>query len=152
MNESNNRRKGALIFGLSAVLCLAENLFLYRAGVFSGVQLVPSILGVVFGLYFLLLAKETLPAYYDENRISCYSDGFFRMNVPGLCFNNRNWPHILRVGRVWAVAVCVGYPALWGVFSLALPEFWSRFGLFVTLALVLGGLFIPMYAVGKKFE
>lgn len=33
-----------------------------------------------FGLYFCVFTKEKLPKYYDDNRISYFSDGFLRMH------------------------------------------------------------------------
>lgn len=46
--------------------------------------LVAELLSVIFGLYFCLFAREKLPAYYDENKISSYSSGVFRMNLAGV--------------------------------------------------------------------
>lgn len=72
------------------------------------------LLGAVFGLWFCFFLKERLPAFYDGNRISFVSDGAFRMNVPGVHFNNSNWPHIVRVGRVWSLAVRACAPGVSG--------------------------------------
>ena len=112
------------------------------------------LLGAVFGLWFCFFLKERLPAFYDGNRISFVSDGAFRMNVPGVHFNNSNWPHIVRVGRVWSLAVM----GLWPLVYLAAMQF-SPAGLAggmvmlcLTLALTLGGLFLPMVVVGRKYE
>ena len=46
--------------------------------------LVAELLSLIFGAYFFLVAKEWLPAYYDENRLNFYNDGFFRMSIPAL--------------------------------------------------------------------
>ena len=54
-----------------------------------------SLFGLIFGIYACFSAKEKLPAYFDENQISAMSDGMFRMNLPGVHFNNSNWKHIL---------------------------------------------------------
>ncbi|MDO5349889.1 MAG: helix-turn-helix transcriptional regulator [Lachnospiraceae bacterium] len=114
--------------------------------------LTSTLLSMIFGGYFCFFAKVKLPAYYDEHRICAYSDGFFRMNVPGLSFNNRNWPHILNVGRIWAAAVMIAYPVFHYAMMTLLPELWSILELSVMLLLTLGGLFIPIYMVGKKFQ
>lgn len=45
------------------------------------------LLAAIFGLYFCFFAKDKLPKYYDENKISAVQDAPFRMNVPGLYFN-----------------------------------------------------------------
>ena len=107
---------------------------------------------VVFGIYFWIFAKEKLPAYYDENKISAFSDGFFRMNVPGVHFNNSNWKHILHGLRIWSVAVSVGYPVVTFLLDRYLPV--SGFGnlayLIPTFAAVFS-VFIPVYVLGKKY-
>lgn len=117
-----------------------------------GVGLVEA-LCLFFGGYFCVLVRETLPSYYDENKIHVYSDGIFRMNFPGITFNNRNWPHILKVCRIWMLAVPVAdlpaYALLWWLtkgaawFALAWPM--------VSVALCCG-FFIPVAIVGKKYE
>ena len=104
-------------------------------------------LSLIFGAYFWCFARERLPAYYDENRITSYSDGFFRMNIPGMRFHNGNWPHIVRVGRIWSAVSLIAAPPV----CLLL----SRFALVADKALLLiylGGLFVPMLVVGKKYE
>lgn len=45
---------------------------------------------MIFGVYFTFFVKEKLPVYYDQNNISQYSHGAFRMNIPGVVFNNSN--------------------------------------------------------------
>ena len=71
----------------------------------------------LFGAYLYLFVKERLPSYYDENVIHAYSDRFFRMNFTFVAFNNRNWPHILRVGRIWCALVFVLTPVVYAVVS-----------------------------------
>ena len=146
------KKQRILLFCVCLAISCIENMFLFSKGLFTSTLLVFDLLGLIFGVYFLLFAGEKLPAYYDENKISSYSDGFFRMNVPGVSFNNSNWPHILNVGRIWTMAVLAAYPAIYGAFCLLLPDVWNYIGTFATLAIVLGGLFIPMYIVGRKYQ
>ena len=82
------------------------------------------LLAAIFGLYFCLFAKERLPAYYDENCIHSFSDGPVRMNLPGVCFNNHNWPHILQALRIWSVVAMAAAPALYLLLGALLPESW----------------------------
>ena len=49
-------------------------------------------LSFLFGAWFLLFARETLPAFYDENKINYYSQGPFRIHIAGVYFNNRTGP------------------------------------------------------------
>ena len=105
-----------------------------------------------FGGWLQLLVKDTLPAYYDEHKIHTYSDGFFRMNLAGIRISNRNWPHILRAGRLWTFFVPIVFPVLFvfiqQIFS---PEVWSGGKLYFTLLAVLG-LFLPILITAKANE
>ena len=105
-----------------------------------------------FGFYFCVFAKEKLPRYYDENRISSFSDGFLRMNLPGVYFNNRNWPHIVRAGQLWAMIGLIAAPAVFFLMTRFLPEVWDAAAVYIILILILGGLFIPMTVVARKYE
>lgn len=82
----------------------------------------------------------------------------FRMNVPGVYFNNRNWPHVLNALRTWACLTLASWIPFcflvrWGA-SLVLPEGKPVIAAMVLFCLleILGGLFIPVVVVGKKFE
>lgn len=109
-------------------------------------------LALMFGCWAWLGIKERLPYYYDQDRISFYSDGIFKLSMPGLAFNNRNWPHIVRALRVWTVAAALLPPVMsaagWRVFG----ESWVRWENFLFLGLFLGGLFLPVYLLGRRYE
>ncbi|MFU0831384.1 MAG: HTH cro/C1-type domain-containing protein [Oscillospiraceae bacterium] len=108
-------------------------------------------LSLLFGGWFCLFAKETLPAYYDENKIHYYSDGIFRMNIAFVHFNNSNWPHILNVTRTWFTVVSVVFPMIYLTVSSFFPLVWNFGKLYITLFSVLGFL-IPLIVVGKRYE
>lgn len=146
------KHKRIFLFSICVIVSCIENLFLYVNGLMSDTILLSDLMGVLFGAYFYFLAKEKLPAYYDENKISTYSDGIFRLNVAGLALNNSNWPHILHVIRIWTMAILVGYPLIYGIIQTLLPTAWSNMELFLALVIMLGGLFIPVYNVGKKYQ
>ena len=74
------------------------------------------------------------------------------MNIPGVTFNNSNWPHIVRTGRIWACLTMVLYPLLSLLLFFAMPVLWPKAETAVFLLLILGGLFLPLYAVGKKYQ
>ncbi len=108
---------------------------------------------LVFGFLFCFVVRERLPQYYDENKISYFSDGFLRMHMPGVAFNNRNWPHILKAVRVMTMVTAVSYPLLF----IVLTFFVEKDKLFVsslplTLAFALGGFIIPIYAAAWKHK
>jgi len=104
-----------------------------------------------FGGWLCLFVKETLPAYYDDNKICIYSDGIFRMNMAGIRFNNSNWPHILSAGRTWLLTVCVVFPLLYFMVKSLFPVVWERgYTAFVLTACL--SFFIPMMIAAKRYE
>lgn len=107
----------------------------------------------LFGIYFIFFAKEQLPNYYDENRISAVSDGVFRMNLAGVSINNSNWPHILRVGRLWGSCGGIVLAAFNLILRLWFPQLLqSIFVVQGILIFYLLALFLPIYIVAKKYE
>lgn len=114
--------------------------------------LTPVILGIVFGAYFCYGAAMTLPPYYDQYKINGLYDGPFRMHVPGLRFSNRNWPHIVTVGRIWSCATTVGIPLLTLLAHLMRIDRQMRIVPAVLTVVSILGLFVSIYAVGKKYE
>ncbi len=111
-----------------------------------------AILSLLFGAYFCFFVRLKLPGYYDHDRIGAVYDGVFRMNIPGLSLNNRNWPKIVLVGRCWICAMAALWP--WIVLGLGTfaPDFWAAAERPAALLLTLGGLVVPMYLVGKRYE
>lgn len=158
--SKEKKRKHWLIFGVCVLAVLTEWLICFLAsGSFQQMFLLNSglftlqILDLVFAAYFWIRAKDQLPSYYDENRICCYNDGFFEMNMPGLSFNNRNWPHILRVCRIWSLLGATVFPFCCLCISLLLPGGFGRIlSTGILLLFSLGGLFVPVYIVGKKYQ
>lgn len=107
---------------------------------------------LILGGYYFIFAKQRVPAYYDENKISAYYDGMLRMNFPGVHINNRNWPYIIRTIRITVASQLMGYPLLYLLVMICLPEIWQAWSQYISLAAVLCGLFIPIYVMGKKYE
>lgn len=150
------KRKHLLIF----ILCTAAAAFewlacflfrdIYKALLFKESILTMQALGLIFSAYFLIRAKERLPDYYDENKISGYHDGLFEINLPGIYFNNQNWPHILRIGRIWSVLEAAVFPLAGLLFGWLFPKIWMAVGFFAILAACLG-MFLPMYAAARKY-
>lgn len=152
---SNRKKRGLQLLLCTAIGLLEIGLLLwigYAPEELSLSLTTMMLLMAFFGLYFCCFARETLPKYYDDNRISSFSDGFFRMNVPGVCFNNSNWPHILRVGQLWSMIGLVASPLLFFVMRTFFPGLWQTAWTFIILLTALGGLFLPIVIVGRKYE
>lgn len=152
---AERRKKRIIAYVLCLGIVVLEITILFLLGftgenISSNLMLVEPML-LVFGAYFCIFAQETLPSYYDKNKISGYYDGVFRMNMVGLNFNNRNWPHILRVLRIWTLCVPVVFPIIFAVCYTLSPNVWDAGKVFFTLAPCLG-MFIPVYIVGDKYE
>lgn len=148
-------RRGVQLALCAAVGC-AEIWLLTRLG-YSLAELSSYLLTVMglmagFGLYFCVFAREKLPEYYDQYRISAFSDGILRMNLPGVCFNNRNWPHIVQAGQLWALFGLPAAPAVFYLLDVLIPQDWISVRILLVLAFSIGGLFVPMVYVGRKYE
>ena len=106
---------------------------------------------VIFAI-FALLTKEKLPDYYDQNKIYGHTNGFFRIQIPGVAMNSHNYPYILFVIKIWAVSMMTLYPLLYSVLGYVFAEQWSSIEERVCLVIMLGSMFVPLAIVGKKFE
>ncbi len=109
-------------------------------------------LSIFMGLFFCFFLKETLPSYYDENKIHGHLYGIFRIQLLDVAFNNHNYPYILFVGRMWSVCMITLFPIIYVILSHIFEKNWHQLDEIITLILILGTLFIPMYIVGKKYE
>lgn len=146
------RSKWPVFYGLSFLAGCAGMLLNDVAGKPLEILATFMSLCAVFGAYFCIFVKTKLPAFYDENHINVFYDGVFRMNMPGLKFNNRNWPYIVKAIRVWACVSMVIFPILSVAASNIGLKGWNKMGDRLLLVLFLCGLLIPVYVIGKKHE
>ena len=97
------------LYGVSVVLGLVETAAVWAVGL-AGTEgammllIINVIFGIVYGAYTLFWMPETLPRYYDENHVCNFAQGAFHMHIPGVYYNNRNWPYVLRAFRAWSMA------------------------------------------------
>lgn len=150
------KKKYALLFGGSCLFSLLE-LFAgswYLAENFSQDLLIFEALCFFFGGYLWFFAQERLPRYYDENNISAYSHGPFRINLAGIHFNNSNWPKLLTYMRIWFTAALVVMPVIFIlIFMLSGSFSWNVNWVNKAFVLLfLAGLFVPMYYLGRKYQ
>lgn len=148
------RRRWALWYFAALALGVLGTLALLRAGRLdaatgsNGATLL--LLAAVFGAYFGFWAPGRLPDYYDEHFIDIFTDGPLRVHITGLALNNCRWPHMLRACRLWALAVLAGTPALQLLLSLLPAPLAPWVGLAATLAVALGGLFLPFVLIARR--
>lgn len=111
-----------------------------------------AILMLIFGGWFCFFAKDLLPVYFDENKINYYSQGIFKMHLPGLAFNNSNWGYICTVMKSATLSIAAVYPMIcFGVINFAGIEMWTHLQN-ITVFAVLGVMVSMIYFVGKKYE
>lgn len=114
--------------------------------------IVTELLTAVFGAYFMFFCKKRLPKYFDENKISAYSDGFFRLNIPGVYYNNRNWPYIIKNARISLMVVMVALP----IASILVRTFFKGSLLYVLITMFswssIIGIFAPIYFGAAKYK
>ena len=139
---------------LAAALLLLRPLLRGRLSAALGYYLwLPVLLRLclLFGAWLCFRVKERLPAYYDQNNISFYGDGVFRINLAGVRFHNGNWPYIIRAMRVWLLGLMVLFPVLWGV----IHSLWPGHALTLEMPLTmicLFGMLIAAIVAGKRHE
>ena len=91
------------------------------------------------------------------------SDGILRMNIPGVAFNNSNWPNIVGYIRMWCIVCMMFLPAVfifsWNVIIDVLFEIGLHTDTAINMAIMgfsiaflMFTLCIPIYFIGKKYE
>lgn len=151
-----HKKNWILVYLLCFFISIAEIIMLVVSGISladmrEDVLLITALM-LIFGGWFCFFAKDLLPVYYDGNKINYVSQGIFSMHLPGLSFNNGNWPQICTIFKIWTLAWAVLYP-LAGVvvinFSgIVLWNVLKKILFFIAMA----GMFISTYVVGKKYE
>lgn len=149
---------GAAVIGLVACLVIDQyfSQFCEINPMAVPMPLMFPLFGFIFGIYACFFAKEKLPSYFDENKISAYSDGMFRMNMPGVHFNNSNWKYILGWLRIWSILVMILGPVIWFVAcwcsqSMEWVSVYAGSSTVTGVGLLIS-LFVPIYYVAKKYE
>lgn len=159
--RAKRRKRNISIYFLCVVICVIEFLCIYHPfrdihAIIGNIELLPLFMivffSISFGAYFWIFIKEKLPSYYDENEINVYVDGLLHMNMPGVVFNNNNWPYIVKALRGWSVCGMVVIPLVHWFITMMLRPFSSMVRLVLLLTYILGGLFIPVYILGKKYQ
>jgi len=107
------------------------------------------VVSIFLGAYFTFVVKDRIPGFYDDNKINFYTDGFMKLNMPGLYFNNSNWPYIVVYIRYWSYSLNIAVPVFFFVFDRFIPIYLTGI---LCLVIVMTTLLVPIYAIGKKYE
>lgn len=160
MGRPQIKKKHVFIYLGCAGIALVEMFLLYLLRDKADMEVFPDLFPVYmmmgmmmfFGIYFWFFMKEKLPAYYDEQKVNVYVDGVMHMNLPGVYFNNRNWPHMVRAFRMWSSVGMIVLPIIFVIFSIVFSTLKPLSDIGILLVLFLGSLFIPPYLLGKKYQ
>lgn len=160
--RAKKRKKNTLMYLLCVFICFIELICIYPVhdiqAIIGNIELMPVFMIVLFsvgfGAYFWIFIKEKLPSYYDENEIGVYVDGILHMNVPGVVYNNNNWPYIVKALRGWSVFGMVVLPIIYPLFMMLLRPMSTMpmVQLLIMLGYIIGGLFLPVFVLGRKYQ
>ncbi|MFV0519360.1 MAG: helix-turn-helix domain-containing protein [Lachnospirales bacterium] len=151
INKSN--RQNIFIFSI-IVFALEVFIFLvlgYKINELLNELGVVVLMVLVVSGYFAYVIKDTLPTYYDENKISFYHQGMLKMSIVNLKFNNSNWKYVIKTMQMSLSCILVLYPLFYLTISWFYPEYWNV-GKKVGILIYMTVLFLPSYIVGKKYE
>lgn len=150
------KKKHVLIYVACVVISIIEILTIYQLQDELDIWVFPPAMiagmAMFFGIYFWFFIREKLPAYYDEYKVNVYVDGMMHMNLMGVYFNNHNWPHIVKAFRIWSVLGMTVFPVIDVLWCIIFSGAGLLSDLGILLFLVLGGLFIPTYVLGRKYQ
>lgn len=152
--KSESLKKRLIIYLACFAVGAAATFYFYKH---NGAQyyqslIVIEILTAIFGAYFMFFVKERLPKYFDENKISAYSDGFFRLNIPGVYFNNRNWPHIIKNARISIMVVMAALPIAAILVRTYLKGSLPYIMITTFSWSAVMGIFVPIFFGGAKYK
>lgn len=92
-----------------------------------------------------------LPRYYDENRIAQFAQGAMHIHIPGVYYNNRNWPYVLRAFRVWSMVSMLLLPPCLAAAGMLEPPIGENVVVAVFAVYILS-LFVALVWPAKKYE
>lgn len=149
-----NKRKWQVSWSVSLIIVLIEFMFLwlldYPIEDIKGIVCVSCIM-MIFSSWSCFFAKE-LPKFYDEQKVNFVSQGIFRIHMPGLVFNNSNWPKILNAMRFFSLIIAIGIPLYYYASMLIggyeLFENLNIYAASVVILIIIGSI----YYLRKKYE
>ena len=144
------------VYLVCCVLGIIEALAVWRLGLAPTEMAQTSLVlgvgfGVIYGAYAFFWMTETLPRYYDENRIAQFAQGAMHIHIPGVYYNNRNWRYVLQAFRVWSMASMLLLPPCLAVAGQLDPSTGGK-ATVVTFAAYILSLFACIVVPAKRHE
>lgn len=156
LNTIRQRKKiWLIIYVISVLIVLSEIVLLFVSGISANKvidSLFVSFIFLIFAGWVCVFVKELLPTYYDENKINFVSQGVFRINMPGLSFNNGNWPYILFLFRVFTLSsiLLLSIVSYFTIMFVGITV-WLNIQKIISIILMVI-LVVCTYFIGKKYE
>lgn len=156
-NEFMDKRRTYrnILFLVSLVIMVMEITYLIKNNYFPETLLKSRfpmmIVALVLLSYFTFFVKTKLPIYYDNNKISFYSQYGVRFHIAGLALNNNNWQKIINTVCISTTSYMIIAPII-----IYLQSAYVLFN-YSTLEGILGAyliftIVIPTYVVGKMYK
>ena len=154
-NTIRQRKKNWIFaFLISIGVVIVEAILMIVSGITieqMGDSIYISILMLIFAICCIFV-KEVLPTYYDKDKINFVSQGVFRIHMPGLAFHNGNWIYVLTVFRLFTLGVAILAPILcYLCITIGGVDLWNSIK-YPSILILLAGLIVATYIVGKKYE
>lgn len=152
LRKAQQRQRLCIYLGTAAFSLVGAGILYASFGV--GAWLTLELLSLIFGGFFWLGMPQRLPAYYDQERIAYFAHNGMHMHLPGVYYNNRNWPFVLRGLRVWSLGAMLLTPLAAGLLLALCPDGtlgWPIGGM-VLLAVFLGSLLAALAVPARRHE
>lgn len=153
-----NRKKWRLAYLTSLLIVLTETILLVLSGIpLTRDEMLLEGLFFLFAAWFCFFAKNLLPAYYDNNKINFVSQGIFKIQMPGLSFNNNNWSYICTTAKIYLLGMGILIPMVhYIIYSIGGAVLWNKLiennSIAAAMYTIAFSMLAVLYAVGKKYE
>lgn len=149
------KKKNAMFFGICVAIAVLEVLLFHAMGCpflqAPPVFLLFMLLSLMAGVFLWLLTDDQLPDFYSEYdmRSGMFTAPFPRYHMPGKNITKRNWSHMVKAARKWAVGSLLALPLLY-VGLTGFPELLDQELLQVAVVLLyFGTLVVPVMLAGE---
>lgn len=110
------------------------------------------LLMLLFAGWFIFIAKDHLPIYYDRYNINFVAQRIFKKHLPGVHFNNTNWPYICFAIRIFTLSSAILYPLI--LMILVLSSGFAYYQLInkILISTLILTMIVLLYFIQKKYE
>ncbi len=149
------KRKNAVVFGICVAIAVLEVLLFHAMGCpflqAPPVFLLFMLLSLMAGVFLWLLTDDQLPDFYSEYdmRSVIFTAPFPRYHMPGKNITKRNWLHMVKAARKWAVGSLLALPLLYAGLAGFLELLNQELLQAAVVLLYFGTLVVPVMLAGE---